>query len=147
MGSLEFTNVVLPDRNLSEALPTQSLSISTETERWSKGSDRMRRRLDLTSTTVPSSPASGPRSTETLWPTWTNGQGPQGKPEAMSCWMDQISRSETAVGVLPIPTIDNTPGETRMESFICMSNLQNVYPGNSGTSTSFTLSDQRRLAV
>src|SRR6187200_1724185 len=125
----------------------QSLSISAATERWSKGSDRIRRRFDFTSITIPSRPARGPRSTETHWPTWTKGQGPQTSPDAMSCWMEKISRSETAVGVLPIPTIDNTPGETRMGSLCCTSNLQNVYPGNNGTSTDFILSDQRRLEV
>jgi hypothetical protein len=65
----------------------------------------------------------------------------------MSFWTEEISVSEIAMGALPIPTIDNTPGVNRMGSLFWTSNLQNAYPGNKGSSMVFTLSDQQRLDV
>src|SRR5688572_33309499 len=94
--------------------------------------------------TVPSSPVRGPRTTQTLCPTCTEGQGVYGMLLPTTLLMQSISSSVMAVGSLAMPTIDITPGTTRTGSLSRTSTLQNVYPGNSGSSIVFDLSDHRR---
>src|SRR5688572_6208074 len=122
----------------------QSASISTEIERCSRGNERIRRTPDLTSMTVPSSPVKGPRTTQTLFPACTERQGVYGILLPTTLLMESISSSVMEVGSLAMPTIDITPGTTRTGSLSRMSILQNVYPGNSGASIVFDLSDHRR---
>jgi hypothetical protein len=63
----------------------------------------------------------------------------------MMCWSEEICDWGIVAGALPIPTIDNTPGTTRIGSLSWISNLQNKYQGNNGVAMVFSLSDQRRV--
>src|SRR6188474_543081 len=107
------------------------------------GSVRINWKADWTRTTVPSSPARGPRSTRTRCPSEGFDQGPQSNPEAITVWIERISSSGMAVGTLPTPAIDNTPGTRRTESLCRTLSLQNVYPVNKGASKVFVWSGHK----
>src|SRR6266704_2452099 len=103
---------------------TLSLSIATETYRDSKVTEMISWKVLFTSTTVPSSPRSGPYRTWTRCPAQIDGHGPYASPDSTTFCTATISCSGTASGVLPEPTIDITPGIIRIGSLSATSNLQ-----------------------
>src|SRR5882762_11700367 len=73
-----------------------------------------------------------------------NGQGWLGSPDLTAAWIAAISVSSMATGVLPIPTMRETPGTIRIGNRFNGSRRQNTYPGKSGHSISLNRSDHRR---
>src|SRR5215469_6418454 len=66
-------------------------------------------------------------------------------PDSTVVFTASISSSGTGTGILPAPTMLITPGVVNTGTRRSKgSNLQNIYPGKSGSSSSLTRSDQRR---
>lgn len=95
---------------------TNAESISTDTERCTKVTERMRRCDPLVSTSRPSSPRKGPRSIRTRSPARKYGHGSLGRPEATIVCIASISDSSTGTGRRVCPTIRITPGAVRTGS-------------------------------
>src|ERR1700722_20074039 len=68
-------------------------------------------------------------------------------PDRIAAWIDRISASSTATGVLPLPTTESTPGVIKTGSRLWISKRQKTYPGNRGDSTTLNRSDHLRLVV
>ena len=109
---------------LSTMGTTLSLSIATETCRDSKVTEMISLKVLFTSTTVPSSPRSGPYRTSTRCPAHIDGHGPYGSPDSTTFCTARISCSGTASGPPPELTTDITPGIMRIGSLCVKLNLQ-----------------------
>src|SRR5579862_4781950 len=68
-------------------------------------------------------------------------------PDIMAAWIEKISTSSTAIGVLPPPTTEITPGVISTGRRLWTSKRQNTYPGKRGDSTTLKRSDHLRLVV
>ena len=89
---------------------THSRSISTATDRWRSGTEIIKWYFFLISRVTPSRPFRGPFSITTPEPTANCGHGCKWRPDRITAWIASTSLSEIATGILPMPTIETTPG-------------------------------------
>jgi len=122
---------------------TQTRSISTATERCKRLSDTTNRCEFLIWTSMPSRPASGPRSTRTPSPVLRNGHGSTARPDSTKRSIASISSRSIGSGTRPMPTTWSTPGMVRTGNRRFTSKAPKTYPGNRGSSICLAGPDRR----
>ena len=105
---------------------TRSRSISSNTDRCRRVTERTSRRRCLQLMTIPSTPARNPRLIRTLCPAPTNGNGWTGIWALIAVCKEAISTLERGAGMFPMPKTCITPGVVRIGSRTCMSKRQHT---------------------